>query len=559
MARINLKHIIGKKTGDPTSVLSLIDQLNGDIRIEDDQGKFIAGIDLPDNTHRWPVMLDDENLGWVIGNEKADSIASLLSLLAKKETERKKLGAEVLSLYQEVNMVFNFSDKLAQAIGPTAIAEITVQEAMHLKPEGSAIVTLWDETNKQLDVPATAGEDLFNKERVVANASRMLKIGLSGMSDIMSDLSLLKESGIIHPSVQSVMYTALKVKHRVMGAIILASERPMHYAAADLKFLTTLALQSSSAIESALLYEKNIREAHEREEAMRKIYEVAGKFVPYEFIGSLGHDVITDVRLGDQVEKVVTVLFTDIRDYTSLSERMSPEETFRFVCDYNETLGPIIRQHNGFINQYLGDSIMALFPGNAMDALLAAVEMKKSMVGFNSKRSQNNQPPIRIGIGMHTGALVMGITGDKNRLDATTISDTVNTASRIESLTKYYKADILLSDATLQQLGDSPLFKLRYLGQVQVKGKQEPIGIHECFSGSPEEEIKIKENTLPLFNEGMQDYLNRSFASAIRAFESVTELNPADQTTAFFCQNATRYLQKGVPDGWSGVVEMMSK
>src|SRR5690606_5766632 len=105
---------------------------------------------------------------------------------------------------------------------------------------------------------------------------------------------------------------------------------------------TTLALQSSSAIESALLYEKNIREAHEREEAMRRIYEVAGKFVPYEFIGSLGHDVITDVRLGDQVEKVVTVLFTDIRDYTALSEKMSPEETFRFVCDYNETLGPII-------------------------------------------------------------------------------------------------------------------------------------------------------------------------------------------------------------------------
>src|SRR5690606_33887573 len=237
-------------------------------------------------------------------------------------------------------------------------------------------------------------------------------------------------------------------------------------------------------------YEKNIREAHEREEAMRRIYEVAGKFVPYEFIGSLGHDVITDVRLGDQVEKVVTVLFTDIRDYTALSEKMSPEETFRFVCDYNETLGPPIRQHNGFINQYLGDSIMALFPGSAMDALSAAVEMKKSMVGFNHKRSQNNQPPIRIGIGMHTGALVMGITGDKNRLDATTISDTVNTASRIESLTKYYKADILLSDATLQLIDDSSKFHLRYLGLVQVKGKQLHFGIHECFSGNDEDLIE---------------------------------------------------------------------
>ena len=140
---------------------------------------------------------------------------------------------------------------------------------------------------------------------------------------------------------------------------ILADEQ---YSAADLKLLVTLALQSSAAIESALLYEKNIREAKEKEEAMRRIYEVAGKFVPYEFISSLGQDVITDVSLGDQVEKLVTVLFTDIRDYTTLSEQMTPEENFSFVCSFNEKMGPIIRSHNGFINQYQGDAIMAIFP-----------------------------------------------------------------------------------------------------------------------------------------------------------------------------------------------------
>lgn len=559
MAKITLKHIIGKKNGDPSPIISLITRLNGDARIEDEQGRPIAGNEPGSVSHRWPVQLEEETLGWVVGNEESEIIASLLSLLAKKEMERKKLGAEVLSLYQEVNMVFNFSDKLAQAIGPTAIAETTIEEAMHLIPSDSAVVTLWDEANKKLDVSAHGGEALFNKERVSANASLMLKIGLSGLSDIMSDLSTLKEAGVINASVQSVMYSALKVKHRVMGAIILVSKDPMKYAAAHLKFLTTLALQSSSAIESSLLYERNIREAREREEAMRRIYEVAGKFVPYEFIGSLGHDVITDVKLGDQVEKVVTVLFTDIRDYTSLSEKMSPEETFRFVCDYNETLGPIIRQHNGFVNQYLGDSIMALFPGNATDALSAAIDMKKSMVEFNRNRALKKQPAIRIGIGMHTGALVMGITGDRNRLDATTISDTVNTASRIESLTKYYKADILLSDVTLQQISDPHSFRLRYLGKVQVKGKQEPVGIHECFSGSPDEEIQVKENTLSLFNEGMQEYLNRSFASAIKVFQAITEANPADHTAAFFSSNATRYLQKGVPEDWSGVVEMMNK
>ena len=559
MSKLNLKNIIGKKNGNSSQLLSIIEQLKADVLIEDEQGKFLSGNAEAFINHCHPVQLDNEILGWVKGDEKAAAIASLLSMLAQKDMEKKKLGSEVLALYQEVNMVFNFSDKLAQAIEPTAIAQITLEEAMHLAKSNSGLVTMWDETSKQLQVPATSGVELFDKEKISAHTSLMLRIGLSGQSDIISDLSSLKETGIIDPAVQSLMYAALKVKHRVMGAIILASYEHTQYAAADLKFLTTLALQSSSAIESALLYEKNIREAKEREEAMRRIYEVAGKFVPYEFIGSLGHTLITDVKLGDQVEKVVTVLFTDIRDYTSLSEQMTPEETFQFVCAYNETLGPIIRRYNGFINQYLGDAIMALFPGNAADALAAAIEMKKNIHALNIKRSLTNLSPIQIGIGMHTGPLIMGITGDKDRLDATTISDTVNTASRIESLTKYYKAGILLSEATLQQILDPEQFNLRYLGRVQVKGKQAPVGIHECFSGSGEEEILKKEKTLHLFKEGMHHYLNGSFASSIKSFQTITESDPEDLTANFFLNNATRYLQKGVPEDWTGVVEMTNK
>lgn len=538
---------------------SFLDQLKAEIRIEDAEENFLSGDKEALINHSHPVLLDDEILGWVKGDDKASAIATLLSLLAQKDLEKKKLGSEVLALYQEVNMVFNFSDKLAQAIDPTAIARITLDEAMHLIRSNSGLVVLWDETIQQLHVPASTGEELFNKEKISANAGLMLKIGLSGQSDIISDLTTLREAGMIDPFVQSLMYAALKVNHRVMGAIILASHEPMRYAASDLKFLTTLALQSSSAIESALLYEKNIREAREREEAMRRIYEVTGKFVPIEFISSLGHDVITDVKLGDLVEKVVTVLFTDIRDYTSISERMTPEETFRFVCSYNEQLGPIIRKHNGFINQYLGDAIMALFPHNAADALAAAIEIKKHINAFNEKRKLNQEKSIQIGIGLHTGPLIMGITGDKNRLDATTISDTVNTASRIESLTKYYKAGILLSEASLQQIQDQEQFRLRYLGKVQVKGKLAPVGIHECFDGSPEEEMKIKEKTQELFKEGMHHYLNRSFASAIKSFQTLTEKHPEDLTANFFLDSATKFLQKGVPDNWTGVVEMTIK
>ncbi len=559
MPKIILKNILSKKSNTEALTLLLIEQMKAHISITDEKNNYLCGNTELVTQYEHPVKLHEEIIGWVKGDEKAVHIASLLALLVQKEFDRKNLGSEVLVLYQEVNMVFNFSDKLAQAIDPVAIAQIAVDEARHLINSVSGVVVLWDETTGQLQIPATSGSDLFNKEKLISYADLLLKIGLSGQSEIMSDLTPLKETGIIGDEVQSIIYAALKVKHRIMGAIILAGDKTMQYTASHLKFLTTLALQSSSAIESALLYEKNIREALEREEAMRRIYEVTAKFVPYEFIGSLGYKLITDVKLGDQVEKVVTVLFTDIRDYTSISEQMTPEENFQFVSSYNERMGPIIRNHHGFINQYLGDAIMALFPESAERSLAAAIEMQQDLREFNVLQKTKNLPSIRMGIGMHTGPLVMGITGDNDRLDATTISDAVNTASRIESLTKYYKANILLSEVTLQQIQHPENFHLRYLGKVQVKGKQSSIGIYECFGSDSEEQIDKKEKTLLIFNEGMHHYLNKSFANAIKSFESVTDVNAEDRTAQFFLDNSVRHLQKGVPESWSGVVEMSNK
>jgi class 3 adenylate cyclase len=292
---------------------------------------------------------------------------------------------------------------------------------------------------------------------------------------------------------------------------------------------------------------------------MRLVYEATGKFVPYEFIDALGHKVLTEVRLGDQVEKIVTVLFTDIRDYTSISEQMTPEENFKFVCSFNEKMGPLIRKHKGFINQYLGDGIMAIFPGNAADALSAAIDMQKQVRQFNIERESNGNRPIQIGVGMHTGSLIMGITGDADRMDATTISDTVNTASRLESLTKHYKASIILSDASLEQIVNKGDFHLRNIGLVQLKGKQHSIKIHECFNGNEEEDIIKKQETLPAFNHGMYNYLNSSFDIAVEAFLSVAQVHPEDRTAQLFLTNARQYLQKGVPENWRGVLEMLNK
>lgn len=559
MSQPTLKSLLGKKNETAVLLRKWIAQSPGDFRIEDSGGNYLLGNVSAMGQYAHPVKSDNEIAGWVKGDENSGTIAGLLTLILQKESEKKKLGAEVLNLYQELNVIFNFSEKLAETIEPDTIARMTLEESGHSIPAHSGVVVLWDEQMKHLTMPAKSGETLFNEERLLANPGLLLKIALSGQSEIINDISFLKDKGIVEQDVHSIIYAAMKVKHRIMGAIILAGREPDQYSAAHLKMLITLAQQSSAAIESALLYEKNIREVREREEAILRIHEVTKKFVPHEFIRSLGKEVLTDVKLGDQVEKIVTVLFTDIRDFTSLSEQMSPEENFRFVSSFNERLGPIIRSNRGFINQYLGDSIMAIFPRNPEDALNAAIEMQHAVSDFNQQRISFDLPPIKTGIGMHTGSLIMGITGDEQRMDAATISDTVNTAARIESLTKYYKSSLLLSGETLRLIPNPDKYYFRPLGKVQLKGKFRLLSIYECINGYSFQEFKKKKTTLPVFQEAMNYYFEQSFEKAIPAFQSIINNDPEDRTANYFLEKALKYLGNGVPENWTGAEEMLHK
>lgn len=559
MARVSLKNSIGKNKVFNPIVQNLIDKMDLRIWIEDAEGKLLMGQVHDNDNTAFPVLLDAEILGWVKGNVQGNLIADLLTGLMEKDNEKKNLGAEVLNLYQEINVIFNFTETLTQTIDPDVIARLTLEQAIHSIESCCGVIVLWDEHNKKLLIPAMAGESLFDAEQIRNNFDMLLKIGMSGQSEIITDISQLKEKGIIEAPVQSIMYASMKVKHRIMGAVILAGKEMEQFSAGHLKLLVTLSLQSSAAIESALLFEKNIREAREREEAMLRIHEVTKKFVPNEFIRSLGKEKLTDVRLGDHVEKIVTVLFTDIRDFTTLSENMTPEENFRFVSTFNSQLGPIIRSNNGFINQYLGDSIMAIFPDDPSDAIRAAIKMQLAVAASNVIREAGGFLPIEAGIGMHTGPLVMGITGDEQRMDAATISDTVNTAARIESLTKYYKSPLLLSQETIQRLDGKQHFNTRNLGTVKLKGKKNILNISECFDGIARPDFENKLKTLYSFNEAMDLYRKRQFEKSIPVFQSVLNINPADLTAQLFLDKALKHHQEGVPENWSGTEEMMSK
>ena len=291
----------------------------------------------------------------------------------------------------------------------------------------------------------------------------------------------------------------------------------------------------------------------------KRINQAISRFVPNEFLHALGKSDITQITLGDTVEKEVTVFFSDIRDYTSIAEALSPEENFKFVNRYNGRMGPIIQNNQGFVNQYLGDGIMAIFPNTPADALRSAIEMQQIIRRYNQERISEGRRVIKVGMGLHTGSLIMGITGDENRLDATTISDSVNSAARIESLTKYYGTSILLSEVSLKKIKNPAEFHFRYLGQVQVKGKQRPLKIYECFDADLPEIIALKLATLELFNAGIQHYFNQSFAQAILNFEAIVTQNSADKTAQLFLHKARQLAKMGVTENWTGVELMGQK
>ena len=211
------------------------------------------------------------------------------------------------------------------------------------------------------------------------------------------------------------------------------------------------------------------------------------------------------------------------------------------------------------INQYLGDTIMMLFMEKADDGIHAGIEILRMIDAYNLERQEMHRKNIRIGIGMHSGPLMMGIIGDSMRTDAAVISDTVNTSSRMEGLTKHFNVNFILSEETVQKLVDPEQFHLRYLGKVQAKGKYNSIGIYECFNGDIDEQIALKKSSLLTFHAGMEAYFAKDMLSARRYFDQVYQTNPLDLTAFGFLHKIHGYITNGLPESWSGVEMMQSK
>jgi adenylate cyclase len=267
-----------------------------------------------------------------------------------------------------------------------------------------------------------------------------------------------------------------------------------------------------------------------------------------------------NLRLGGE-RRELSILFSDIRGFTSLSETMDPEALVEVLHEFLDPMSEIIVKHGGTIDKYIGDAIMALFgapldmPDHSRQACRTALEMVQSLKALDQEWLEQGRPTLRIGLGINSGPVSVGNMGSSRLFDYTAIGDNVNLASRLEGLNKFYGTEILVSAATAQHLGNG--FYLREVDLVRVKGKKQPIAIYELLGeGTPEETLA---RFLEFYRQGLASLRGRDFAQAQEALQAAFNLRPTDALCSHYLNWAEKFLETPPGPEWDGITTMVEK
>ena len=339
--------------------------------------------------------------------------------------------------------------------------------------------------------------------------------------------------------VKSVLSVPLVTQGQLRGVVYLENNLTTGaFTQERVEIVQLLSGQAAIAISNAKLYSQ----LQESERQIKQLYDASKRFVPEQFLSFLEKKSIVDVELGDRVEREMTVLFSDIRDFTTISEGLTPRQNFAFINEYLGYMEPQIQKYGGFIDKYIGDAIMALFPNSADDALKAAIAMLQELKTYNSYRQQRNLNPLQIGIGLHTGKLILGTVGGFGRMDGTVIGDAVNLSSRVEGLTKTYGVSLLITHQTLARLNNPWEYDLRFIEQVRAKGKAKAVGLFEVFSADPPELRSAKNATKGKFERAVMLYYGKLFPEAGRLFQECLEAHEGDRAARSYLERCDLHL-----------------
>ena len=306
------------------------------------------------------------------------------------------------------------------------------------------------------------------------------------------------------------------------------SDLPLHYAAGEL----LIANEASQA--SLLEAQAKASELAAANAELQAVNETFARFVPQPFLEALGISSPGEAGLGDQVGTWKSVMFADLRQFTTISEMMQSQDIFKLINQYLSCVAPCIRSADGFVVHYLGDGIMALFRSPTDNAIKAAVEMQLALRSFAAEHLDDDRFELRLGIGIHYGHLALGIVGESGRWDSAVISDAVNTAARVEALTKTFGAEVLVTEAVHDGLADQAHHNLRRLGRISVKGKQKKVGLLEVLDSLPPEIFDQRMQGQADFELGLEAFEQDEVAEAKAAFQRIATASPDDLAARYY-------------------------
>ena len=293
--------------------------------------------------------------------------------------------------------------------------------------------------------------------------------------------------------------------------------------------------------------------AQHKEQKIRNIFQ---KYVPKAVIDQF---FASPERMLVGEDRILALLFSDIRGFTTISERMRPNEVVESLNAYFELMVDIIMSNHGVVDKYMGDAIMAFYGApertrhEASEAVQSAFEMLEALKDFNVWQTQRGRPEFRIGIGINYGVVTVGNIGSEKKMDYTVIGDMVNIGSRLEGLTKVYDQPIIISESVAKKIEKQ--FPCRLIDRVIVKGKTAGIGIYTSRKElSPEEQ-----HVWQLHEEAARLFYERSFEDAARLFQEVQELLPGDRSSAMFLERSKSNIASPPPPDWTGAMAMTVK
>lgn len=261
--------------------------------------------------------------------------------------------------------------------------------------------------------------------------------------------------------------------------------------------------------------------------------------------------------------QMATVLFSDIRSFTTLSEELGAGKTVSMLNEYFTLMVDIIFNYHGILDKYIGDAILSVFGApfrgerDADNAVHAAIEMIRALNDFNSVRADMGMKPINIGIGINTDEVISGNIGSPKRMDYTVIGDGVNLASRLEGANKFYGSSILISEFTAAQLKDS--YCLREVDRIRVKGKHQPVAVFEVLDAHECRALSTYDIQMELYKRGLALYREAQWDAAIEAFEGLLDIYAKDKLSRLYIERCRLFKSQPPVEGWDGVWVMSEK